>query len=197
MHRASSPRRRVAAIDPALLDPPQLVADVSGQLELFGLDCSLQAVPQLGRVRDVRQLGRQRRDVAAGDVARVAVHSAEEITQTGLERLVAVRAPEPTRGAKIGETALAEGAHHRLALGGRHLLVNGLQEIVDLGLRRADHRLDAALRRALLAEMQLSHTAPHYLGERDDSFSLLAQITDHLYDDLIDFSAAQFAALEQ
>jgi hypothetical protein len=40
---------------------------------------------------------------------------------------------------------------HRLALGARHLLMNCLEKIVDLGLRRADRRLDPALGSAFLA----------------------------------------------
>jgi hypothetical protein len=45
--------------------------------------------------------------------------------------------------------------------------------------------------------MQLSHTAPHYLGERDHGFSILAQIANHLYDNLIDFGGAQLSTFEK
>src|SRR3954463_5328312 len=104
-------------------------------------------------------------------------------------------ASQTARGAKISQRRLAERALHRLAFGGRHLIVDRLQEIVYLGLGCTDHGLDTTLRRALLAEMQLTHAAPNYLGERDDCLSILAQIADHLYDDLIDFSATQFSTL--
>src|SRR4051812_9169144 len=137
--RRARPTRRAswrphpeAGRDPALLDPPQLVANVRRQLELLGLDRPLQAIAKLGRARNVGQFRWQRRDVAPADVPRIAVDPAEKITQARLERLVTVGAPKTTGGAKIGERPLAERAHRRLALGGGHLLVDRLEEIVDL-----------------------------------------------------------------
>src|SRR5450759_564714 len=86
---------------------------------------------------------------------------------------------------------------HRLALGGRHLLVNCLEEDVDLGLGRGERRLDPALRCAFLAQMQLSDPAPLDFSELDYSFATFAQIANHLYDDLICFALTEPATLEQ
>ena len=75
--------------------------------------------------------------------------------------------------------------------------MNRLQKVVDLRLGSRDRRLDAALRRALLAEMQLSYAAPFDLGELDYSLAIFAQIANHLYDDLVNLCTTQFAAVEQ
>ena len=75
--------------------------------------------------------------------------------------------------------------------------MNCLQEIVDLGFRRRDRRLHATLGCAFFAKMQLPYPAPFYLSELDYSFSILAQIANHLYDDLINLGTTQFAPVEQ
>jgi hypothetical protein len=108
-----------------------------------------------------------------------------------------VGAAQSAGGAEIGERRRAERALDRLAFGDGHLLVNRLQEVVDLRLGRRDGRLDAALGCAFLAQMQLPHPAPLDLGELDYRFSILAQIANHLYDDLIDFGTTQSPALEK
>src|SRR5688500_18855006 len=126
MHRASWRRHREGDSDRALLDPPQLVANISGQLELLGLDRSLETIAQLGRARDVRKLRWKWSDVAAPDMARIAVDSPQQIAQARFECLVTVGAPKPPGSAEIGECRLAERAVNRLALGARHLLVNCL-----------------------------------------------------------------------
>src|SRR5437764_26609 len=54
-----------------------------------------------------------------------------------------------------------------------------------------------ALGCALLAQVQLSHPAPLDFGELDYSFAILAQIANHLYDDLIYLGTTQPTALEQ
>jgi hypothetical protein len=143
----------------------------------------------------MRKLRWKRRDVTATDVPGIPVHSPQEIAQTDLERLVAVRAAEPARRAEIGKGRLAERALRRLALGSRHLLVQRLEEIVDLRLGRGERRLDSTLCCALLAEMQLSHPAPLDFSELDYSLAILAQIANHLYDDLICFTIAQLTTL--
>ena len=122
---------------------------------------------------------------------------AQEVAQACLECVVTVGAPEAAGGAKIGERRRAEGALSGLAFGGAHLLVNRLQKVVDLGFSRGDGRLDAALGCALLAQVQLSHPAPLDFGELDYSFAILAQIANHLYDDLIYLGTTQPTALEQ
>src|ERR1700694_2104199 len=86
---------------------------------------------------------------------------------------------------------------HRLAFGAWHLLMDCLQKIVDLRLRRADGRLDAALRSALLAQMQLPDPAPLDLCELDHRFAILAQIANHLYHYLIYCGTTQLTTLEQ
>jgi hypothetical protein len=72
-----------------------------------------------------------------------------------------------------------------------------LEKIVDLRLRRADGRLDPALGSALLTQMQLPDPAPLDLSELDHRFAILAQITNHLYHDLIDCGTTQLTTLEQ
>src|SRR2546423_5604123 len=179
MHRASLHHRLEATRDRASLDSPQLVANVSGELELFCFDRPLQTVAELGCTGNVRQLSRQRRHVTAPDVPRVSVHASKKIAQTRLESLVAVRAAQTTGSPEIGERRRAERAWTRLTLGAGHLLMNRLQEIVDLRLRRRDRRLHATLGCAFLAKMQLPYPAPFDLGELDYSFAILAQIADH------------------
>src|SRR6202022_192613 len=58
-------------------------------------------------------------------------------------------------------------------------------------------RLDSPLGSALLAEMQLSDPAPLDLSELDHSVAILAQITNHLYHDLIDCGTTQLTTLEK
>ena len=123
--------------------------------------------------------------------------SPQQIAQARFESVVAVRAAETPGGAEISEGRRAEGALGRFALDARHLLVNRLQEIVDLRLRRSDRRLDSPLGCALLAQMQLPHPAPLDLGELDYRLAILAQIANHLYDDLIYLGTTQLAPLEQ
>ena len=125
----------------------------------------------------------------------IPVHSPQQIPQTGLERLVAVRAAETARRAKIGKGCLAERALRRLALGSRHLLVKRLEKIVDLRLGSGESRLDSPLCRAFLAQMQLSYPAPLDFSELDYCLAILAQIANHLYDDLICFTIAQLTTL--
>src|ERR1700681_4962797 len=122
--------------DRALLDSPQLVADVRSQLELLGLDRSLEPIAKLGRAGHVREFCRKGRHVAAPDMPGIPVHSPQEIAQTDLERLVAVRAAESAGRAEIGKGCLTERALRRLAFGSRHLLVKRLEKIVDLRFRR-------------------------------------------------------------
>src|SRR5260370_551672 len=50
---------------------------------------------------------------------------------------------------------------------------------------------------ALLAKVQSPAPAPFNLSELDPRLSILAQIANHLYDDLIDCGTTQLAALEQ
>src|SRR6202171_1214150 len=45
--------------------------------------------------------------------------------------------------------------------------------------------------------MQLPDPAPFYLRELDHSVAILAQITNHLYHDLIDCSTTQLTTLEE
>jgi hypothetical protein len=75
--------------------------------------------------------------------------------------------------------------------------VKRLEKIVDLGLSRGECRLDSTLCRTLLAQMQLSHPAPLDFSELDYSLAILAQIANHLYDDLICFTIAQLTTLQQ
>jgi hypothetical protein len=55
-----------------------------------------------------------------------------------------------------------------------------LQEVADVGLRGAERRFHATLRRAPLAQVQQPYAAPLYLGELDYSVSFLADIADHV-----------------
>jgi hypothetical protein len=45
--------------------------------------------------------------------------------------------------------------------------------------------------------MELSHPAPLDFGELDNRFAILAQIADHLYDDLVNRGTTQTPSLEQ
>jgi hypothetical protein len=70
-----------------------------------------------------------------------------------------------------------------------------LEKIVDLRLGGRERRLDPAFCCAFLAQMQLSHPAPLDFSELDYSLAILAQIANHLYDDLICFTIAQLTTL--
>jgi hypothetical protein len=75
--------------------------------------------------------------------------------------------------------------------------MDGLEKVADLRLGRADRSLHAPLSSALLAQMQLSHPAPLDFSELDDSFSIFAQIANHLYDDLVNCGATQPSSFKQ
>src|SRR5687767_10054965 len=111
------------------------------------------------------------------------MHAAKEIAQARLEGIVAVRAAKTPGRTEVGESPRAELAVDRLTFGARHLLVNGLQGIVDLWLGRVDGGLHPALGSALLAKMQLLDPAPLNLSELDNRLAFLAQIADHLCND--------------
>jgi hypothetical protein len=106
-------------------------------------------------------------------------------------------AAEPAGGAKIRESRGTERTLHGLAFGARHLFMNSLEKIRDLWLRRADVCLDSTLGCALLAKMQLFNPTPLDFSELDYRFPILAQIADHLYDDLVNCGTTQLSAFEQ
>src|ERR1041384_382434 len=114
------------------------------------------------------------------------MHPPQQIPQTVLEGFVTVCAAQSGGGAEIGQRSPAERALRGFTSRRCHLLVNGLQKVVDLRLCSGDGRLDAALSSALLAQMQLSHPAPFDFGELDYSFAILTQIANHPSDHLID-----------
>ena len=77
-------------------------------------------------------------------------------------------------------TRVPAGQASGVALRCLHLLMNVLQEVFDVGLRSDQRRFNATLRRAPLAQVEQSHSAPLYLGELDNSVSFLADIADHV-----------------
>src|SRR3954468_21916524 len=101
---------------------------------MLGFDRALESVAQRLHPRNLSEVGRQRLYVAASDVARVPVHASQQIAQTPLECIVAVRAAKPARRAEIRQCAGAERTMHGFAFDAGHLLMDRLQKIVDLWL---------------------------------------------------------------
>src|ERR1700683_230082 len=78
-----------------LLENANAVANVGGELELLGLDGSLEPIAQLAEGHRPIDLVSAGRLVCAAGVPRVAVGAAEELPQTRRERFVAVGATKP------------------------------------------------------------------------------------------------------
>src|SRR5688572_19984588 len=103
MHRATLFRRREEARDRASLDSSKTVANVGGELELLGLDCTLQPVAELVRSSPVGNDSACRRLVSPTDVLRAAMNTAQQVAHALLERVVAMRASKTSRRTEVTE----------------------------------------------------------------------------------------------
>src|SRR5689334_11353018 len=106
----------------------------------------------------------------------VAVHAAQELAHARLEVRVAARAPPPPSGAEVRHRRLTEAAANSFGARrrGRELL---LQELAERMIRLG--RFDAALRGALLAQMELAHGVVLDLREVHRGVALAAVVAHH------------------
>jgi hypothetical protein len=108
------------------------------------------------------------------------MHATQQVTHAPLERLIAMRAAQAAACSEIAERGRAESAALRVTLRSLHLLMNALEEVRDIGLRRGESRLHATLGRTPLAEVEQPHSTSLDFSELDDSVRFLADIAYHV-----------------
>src|SRR6266487_1944740 len=109
----------------------------------------------------------------------IPVHATEQLADARLEVRVAARATPPAGRTKIRHRGIAERAPQPLAVRHGELLVRVVEKLTQRMFGRRDCGLDATLRRASLAQMQLVNGVVLNRREVDDGVPLVTAIAQH------------------
>src|SRR5207247_1156357 len=162
---------------------PDAVAQLRGELEVLVLDGRPERLLELQQLEPrVGGALRARRRVALAHVLAGAVQPAQQVPQVRRERVVTLRAPQPTRLAKVLEGAPAGGAAQAIGRGGQDVPALADHPLQEAAERRLEHRragLDALLLRTLLAQVERDLGVVLHLRQVDDRVALLAVVAQH------------------
>src|ERR1051325_1287715 len=110
----------------------------------------------------------------------MAVHAARQLAASSLELRIAARAAPPSRGPKIRHRGAAKRALGSVSGRREHLLLHLVEKLSQRVLRkRVDGRLDAPLRSAALAEVQLHHHVVLDRRQLNHGVVLMAIVANH------------------